>query len=196
MSILCPFCDRRAFEDNLIFESANFLVFPTKGQVTEGYLLIVPKRHTICFGELTTSEIEEFTQVKAKITDALLQTYGQRPIFFEHGIVGQTVKHAHIHAVPTNTDLFSKIESDFPDYQKISSFESLQETFQREGPYLYYENASGEMFIFHIFKWPQYLRLVLADTMGVPERGDWRKMDQVLDKQLVFETWRKLKPIL
>lgn len=188
----CPFCDRRVFEDRLILESKNFVVFPTKGQILEGYVLIAPKRHIICFGELSETEMEEFAKLKTQVTDLISTAYGQRPIFFEHGVVGQSVKHAHFHGVPTDTDLFPRIVADFPDYQNITSLESLQEVFQREGPYLYYENAKGEMFLFHIFKWPQYLRIVLAEEVGMPERGDWRAMDSLLDNALMLETQTKL----
>lgn len=194
MRARCTFCDRRAFEDRLIFESANFLVFPTKGQIRSGYTLITPKRHTICFGEFSEQEMEEVAAVKGRVRRATEAAYGRAPIFFEHGVVGQSVKHAHMHAVPARADLFRRIFADFPDYQRITSLSALQETFQREGPYLYYENAGGEMFLFHIFKWPQYLRIVLAEEEGLPERGDWKKMDQLLDNELMLETQIKLTP--
>ncbi|MFY9461968.1 MAG: HIT family protein [Candidatus Sungiibacteriota bacterium] len=192
MRARCTFCDRRAFEERLILESANFLVFPTKGQIVEGYVLLVPKRHIICLGELTEAEMEEFAGVKAKITESTKAAYGRPPIFFEHGVVGQSVKHAHMHGVPTEADLFDRIFADFPDYQRVTTLTALQEVFQREGPYLYYENAGGEMFIFHIFKWPQYLRIVLAEVVGLPERGDWKKMDPIIDNTLMLETQKKL----
>ena len=40
----------------------------------------------------------------------------------------------------------------------------------------------------------QYLRIVAAELIGRPERGDWRNMDQELDKQLWQETVNRLKP--
>ena len=172
MKARCSFCDRRAFEDRLIFESANFLVFPTKGQIVEGYVLLVPKRHTICIGELSDAELDEFIALKSRVRDSTVSAYHRPPIIFEHGVVGQSVKHAHVHAVPAETDLFPRIVADFPDYQRITSLHALAEVFQREGPYLYYENAQSEMFLFHIFKWPQYLRIVLAEEVGMPERGN------------------------
>lgn len=192
MSARCPFCDRGALEERLILESANFAVIPTKGQIVEGYVLIVPKRHTICFGDMSEQEMDEAALILERVRTAITAVYGQAPIFFEHGIVGQTVKHAHIHAVPTDVDLFDRIVADFPDYQKISTLGALQETFQREGPYLYYENAAAEKFLFRIFKWPQYLRLMLADAVGHPDRGNWREMDPVLDSTMMLETWKKL----
>lgn len=193
MKARCPFCDRRAFEDRLIFESTNFFVMPTKGQITEGYTLIISKRHTICFGEMSDMEIQELEALKTKVTNAITKAYKQPPIFFEHGVVGQSIKHAHMHAVPTDVDLFPRIFSDFPDYQRVTSLKALQEVFQREGPYLFYEDSKGEMFLFHIFKWPQYLRIVLAEVMGLPERGDWKKVDQLMDESLMLKTQKKLK---
>lgn len=192
MNARCPFCDRGALQDRLILETANFAVIPTKGQILGGYVLIVPKRHTICFGDMSDAEMDEAALLLERVRAAMTSAYGQAPIFFEHGIVGQTVRHAHIHAVPTDVDLFKRIEADFPDYQKVSTLGALQEVFQRDGAYLFYENAAAEKFLFRIFKWPQYLRLVLADAVGHPERGDWKKMDPALDAEMMLETWKTL----
>ena len=196
MSARCPFCDRGALEDRLILESPNFAVIPTKGQILDGYVLIIPKRHTICFGDLSESEMDEAVMVLQRVRNAVAAAYGQAPIVFEHGIVGQTVKHAHLHVVPTAVDLLARIVADFPEYQKVSTLAAVQETFQREGPYLYYENAAGEKHVFRIFKWPQYLRLVLAEEVGHPERGDWKKMDPLLDQKMMLSTWETLAAAL
>ena len=40
---------------------------------------------------------------------------------------------------------------------------------------------------------PQYLRLIVAELLGHPERGNWRNMDPELDKQLGQETVDRLK---
>lgn len=192
MSSRCPFCDRGALEERLILESANFAVIPTKGQILEGYTLIVPKRHTICFGDFSEAEMDEASLLMERVRTATTSVYARPPIFFEHGVVGQTVKHAHMHAVPAAVDLLPIITDDFPNYEKVTSLSALQTVFQREGPYLFYENAGGERFVFHVFKWPQYLRLMLADAVGHPERGNWREMDPKLDAELMLSTWRKL----
>lgn len=192
MSARCPFCDRGALQERLILESSGFAVIPTKGQILEGYTLIVPKRHTICFGDFSEQEMDEAAMLMERVRNATIRAYGQAPIFFEHGIVGQSVKHAHMHSVPTDVDLFDRIVADFPDYEKVASLTAMQAVFQREGPYLYYENAKGERYVFHIFKWPQYLRLVLADAVGHPERGNWREMDPQLDAAMMLSTWTKL----
>lgn len=192
MSTQCPFCDRSALRERLILGSANFSVIPTKGQVLEGYTLIVPKRHTICFGDFSETEMDEAAMLMERVRTATTNVYGRPPIFFEHGIVGQTVKHAHMHAVPAAVDLLPIITDDFPDYEKVTTLAALQAVFQREGPYLFYQNAGGEKFVFHIFKWPQYLRLMLADAVGHPERGNWREMDPQLDAAMMLDTQTKL----
>ncbi len=40
----------------------------------------------------------------------------------------------------------------------------------------------------------QYLRIVVADALGRPERANWRNMDPELDKKLWSETVKRLKP--
>lgn len=200
MSEVCPFCDRSKFESNLIYETDNFAVFPTFGQVVEGYLLIVPKRHAICLGSMTLLEMEEFIAVYDLVGRKLTEAYNQQPIFFEHGIVGQTIRHAHMHAAPTAVDLLPRIKADlegsvFTGWKQITTLKEIQSTFQQVGSYLFYENCNSERFLFEIFNYPQYLRVVLAEEAGVPERGDWRKMDRLLDDELMLNTRKKLSEV-
>jgi ATP adenylyltransferase len=191
----CPFCDRQALEDRLILETENFAVIPTFGQVVEGYILIVPKRHTVCLGNLTEREMDEYCLLHERVRNGITSAYDTSPIAFEHGIVGQTVRHAHMHMAPppSGVDLLSRIEADFPEFERISTFAGLQGIHQREGVYLLYENAQSEKYLFHIFSRPQYLRIVFAEEAGFPERGNWRDMDEMLDKELMLNTQRELR---
>lgn len=195
--VQCPFCDPKAIS-HAIFENDDFLVFPTKGQIVEGYVLLVPKRHASCLGELADAEVEKFVRLKNRIADAMAVVYGQQPIFFEHGVVGQTVHHAHLHAAPVDLDLLPRIAEDFPIYSQIPDFSLLRDAFRRDGKYLYWENAGGEKFIFRT-PWPlkvppQYLRIVFAHAAGVPGLANWREMDPMLDNELIRKTAEKLRP--
>lgn len=188
MSAPCIFCDPRQFDGRLIVKRDGFLVVATKGQIVDGYSLVIPKRHVSCFGELEQEELECAEAVLARVRFACLMAYGRQPILFEHGLAGQSVKHAHMHAVPTDADLFPRLAADFPDHERLPSLQPLRETYRREGPYLYYERADGGRTLFHVFPRPQYLRVALADAVGHPERADWKKVDQAADEEMVAAT--------
>lgn len=202
MSAECVFCDRTKFEEHLIRELKDFWVIATLGQITDGgYTLLVPKRHVSCLGAMNESETEPFLRAMKKVDISLSEfnragTY-QRTIF-EHGIVGQTVKHAHLHFLPVAIDMTSRIKQDFPnaEFEKVQNVLHLQELYgKRQEPYLFW-SIPGDRFM---ACWnppapPQYLRIVVAEALGRPERANWRTMDPELDKRLWSETVTRLKP--
>ena len=107
----CPFCfpaeERIAFEDRLT--RALWDAFP----VTEGHLLLVPRRHVPTWFDATAEE-------KAALTAAIdrgreLIASRHRPDGFNIGInvgkaAGQTVFHLHVHLIP-------RYAGDIPDPQ-------------------------------------------------------------------------------
>ena len=117
---------------------------------------------------------------------------------FEHGIVGQTVKHAHLHLLPMLVNLTQKIRDAFPgsEFEELQYATHLQELYsKRQEPYLFWiVPNSKSMVCWNPPAPPQYLRLIIAELLGYPERGNWRNMDPELDKQLWQETVDRLKP--
>jgi len=176
-----------------IIETENFRVFPTLGQITEGYLLIAPKEHYCCLGAMPDDRIDEFIELKEKTAEKIKKFYNP-PIFIEHGVIGQTVLHAHMHAIPfpPEKDLFEEYAKTFPKYRKLDSIRELKDVWTKEGVYLYYEiNTHKFAFFTHIV--PQYARIAAAKKLGVPERANWRTMPRELDEILIRNTIEKLK---
>lgn len=65
----CTFCinDSEAETDikkRTIIETPNFRVFPTLGQITEGYVLIVPKEHHAAVGAFPNELFPELKDLK------------------------------------------------------------------------------------------------------------------------------------
>lgn len=195
----CIFCDFSKIKDRTVatIEEINLVV--TLGQITNGgYLLLIPTKHIACLGSLNKIQVSSLESVLQK-TSSLLQTeYQKRVTIFEHGIVGQTINHAHLHILPDSFNLTPKIRSDFPDceIQLINNFQELRKLYKkRKEPYLFWSTSLSE----YLVCWnppapPEYLRLKAAELLDVPERGSWRKMDSVLDKSLAEDTLRRLIP--
>lgn len=194
----CVFCDRAQFEEQLIAESKNFYTIATLGQITDGgYTLLVPKRHVLCIGAMELQEIEEMT-LEATLLDEFISTeYKRFTTIFEHGIVGQSIKHAHLHIVPATCMLTPRIRADFPgkEIDIIPSLSWIRQLYQqKQKPYLFWNDYLSQS----VICWdppapPQYLRKVIAEQVGRPERANWREMDPVLDKQLWSATVIRLK---
>ena len=198
----CPFCDRAKFEERIIAETNDFFVIATLGQITDGgYALIFPKRHILCLSALRHEEMTGLARLLLGIMNAISLEYDIFPAMFEHGIVGQTVKHAHIHLVPTKINLTSLVDNDFPHADR-SSFYIIKDGIPRQiskelRSYLLW-SFSSKYPLTNIWWNPQnvpaqYFRTILAEALGRPERANWRTMDPELDKRLWSETVARLK---
>ncbi|MDP3698278.1 MAG: hypothetical protein Q8R47_01690 [Nanoarchaeota archaeon] len=198
----CVFCDKEKSAERTFYESENFFAMPTIGQISDGgHSLVIPKYHAACLGEMGLDMVKEFDQVKAEVQSAVEREYG-KSVAFEHGIIGQSVPHAHLQILPSNTDIFSTLQHRYPFYKKLDSLEQLREIYQNRRVYLYYENQQREMFVFYMDATPQYLRLVAAQEMGRTPRGDWKawrsdpdcaKIDDLLVEETVERLGRLLK---
>lgn len=205
----CPFCDIKQFEERLIAKIDGFYIIATFGQITDGgYVLLFPVEHILCMGVLAREQVSRMLVLANKICRVLTQEYGLKqsreslyPItLFEHGIVGQTVKHAHLHFLPTALDLTPKIQRDFPNFviEPIEYVGHLQSLYQEKPqPYLNWmtgqEGNTGVRVLWNPPAPPQYLRIVAAQALGRPERANWRTMDPELDKRLWSDTVRRLR---
>src|SRR5712664_2596638 len=73
--------------DRCLLATRNFRVFPSIGQIVEGYLLIVPVHHYWALDELPTELADELAAICECARSIVSQNYG-RCISFEHGARG------------------------------------------------------------------------------------------------------------
>lgn len=194
----CPFCTSSQYAERLVGSIGSFNVIATFGQISEGgYLLLVSKEHIPCLGEM--QDMRELEQAIAHLQNALSKEYATSKVtIFEHGIVGQTVFHAHLHLIPEIVDIGERVKKDFPHYKikEFTDFHAFHSVYTLlQMPYLLWGELGGKIFVC----WdppavPQYLRIVVADALGKPERANWRTMDAALDRRLCLETVARLKP--
>lgn len=184
--------------NRVIAQTKNFVVLPTIGQIVEGYLLIVPKKHYFCIGAIPSNYLQEFIMLKKECKRILLEIYGTGTIFFEHGSVdveitcraGCCIDHAHLHVVPVDLDLHNKISQKYKEV-KISKISELQRYHKSKRAYLYYENCDGQKYVFDApVVVSQFLRMILAEELGSPDLWDWRKHP---GKQKMLNTITKLR---
>lgn len=97
----CPFCSLN--EEDLIFENDLLSVIRDGYPVTEGHLLIIPKRHVASFFDLERDEKEALLDAIETMKAMLDERHA--PDGYNIGVnvgraAGQTVDHVHIHLVP------------------------------------------------------------------------------------------------
>jgi diadenosine tetraphosphate (Ap4A) HIT family hydrolase/5-methylcytosine-specific restriction endonuclease McrA len=98
----CPFCSLG--EREILLQNSLAAVVKDEYPVSDGHVLIVPKRHTADYFELGTAEVRACQLLLAE-AHALLRDQDISILGFNVGInggevAGQTVMHCHIHLIP------------------------------------------------------------------------------------------------
>lgn len=101
----CPFCQIVAKSDcrEVLFANDLAVAFKDSYPVSEGHLLIIPKRHFPELFEATENEIMAIFRLLKQCQKFLVETL--HPDGFNIGInvgksAGQTVFHLHVHLIP------------------------------------------------------------------------------------------------
>ena len=96
----CPFCN---IEREKILESEMSFAIYDGFPVNDGHALIIPKRHTANYFDLSLEEQKDCIELLNRVKGIVLEKYN--PAGFNVGInineaAGQTVPHVHIHLIP------------------------------------------------------------------------------------------------
>jgi ATP adenylyltransferase len=171
------------FWNEPLFESDNFIVLPSLGALVEGWLLLVPKSHFICFGALPESLIAEMKELKATVCSSVSKAYGNVAAF-EHGPhkeslrLGCGVDHAHLHVVPIPFDLESAVAPFLPPatHWLAAGAQECHDAYLRREDYLYLEQPIGVGRIAtHDDFGGQLFRRGIAAALGLPDEYNWRE---------------------
>lgn len=167
----CAFCDPAALADQVLQEAPGFLVVADRYGLAEGHLLLMPRAHYPCFGSLPPDLLRVARGLQGKIENFLVSRF-QRPFYFEHGIAGQTVPHAHLHAVPGAVSILDTLAHG-RYAATVQSWEEVQRFYHALQGYLYFEQQ-GQAWVFSPERVPPgYFQALVAAALGVPDRESW-----------------------
>jgi len=178
-----------------VLASSHFHAVPTLGQIVEGHLLVIPKRHFCALADLPSDEAAELESLQHRVRVALELTYSECA-FFEHGMRGHTpggcgIDHAHMHAVPVAAHgVLEILRREFGGVR----IHSLQEIRQKlpDQSYLYFEGPGGDRHVFPVTNLPsQYMRKLIAESIG-KRNWDWRVSGY---EPALIATIRRLSPL-
>lgn len=192
----CRFCNPPERE-RILYETEHFYVMVSLGPIVEGYLLIVTKNHIGACLNIPITYLTEFLELKEKVRSILLQAYGCC-LFYEHGKLGTSLKmtdghkhcyHAHLHCIPTKIKLTNLIDKEF-EGERFEDFRSFHDLLNGVQKYLYIEDDKLIIYQPKIKIRKQYLRYMLANSLGTTERWDWVNNQ---NWELINRTTEKLK---
>ena len=96
----CIFCKiiKKEIPSEKVFENKKFIAFLDIQPVSNGHLLIIPKKHFIWMQDADDKTIAEIFKITKKLMLALKK--GLECDYVQVSIVGNEVPHFHIHLIP------------------------------------------------------------------------------------------------
>ncbi|OIP85147.1 hypothetical protein AUK04_01575 [Candidatus Roizmanbacteria bacterium CG2_30_33_16] len=177
MDIFCK--AKQKLTESIIEETSNFLILHDGFPLLKSHLLVIPKKHYRCFFEIDSSLNNELKSIKQKIYKFYQRIYNLPTVIFEHGIVGQTVLHAHLHFLPTKISLYKYLIKDFLPVKKTKV------------PYIYYKENMKETFFSPLKKIEDgYLHKLYAKILTRPKEqsrtANFQKWCYEVKKEWIF----------
>jgi histidine triad (HIT) family protein len=102
----CIFCDiiKGRAQAVKVYEDDKMLIIMDKKPITDGHLLVIPKRHSEYLTEMNDSTIEEMFKLAKKAAVSLkgskLRCKGINYFLADGAEAGQEVFHVHLHLIP------------------------------------------------------------------------------------------------
>lgn len=179
----CPHCDPKSFALKYpLYETNNFWIVCDVHPLTEGHVLIIPKKHLSCIGEYPTEILNDYVKLHEVFTNFVKDSYNYVSTF-EHGKIGQTVFHSHVHIFPFNGKPEQIVPEGKNNLRPLKNINQLKNVFNKENQYLYFSIENNLYTVNPKLGAPRFFRDRFAKAMNVPERGNWKEMDS--DKNLM-----------
>lgn len=179
MDRTCPHCDpitSTSILRHLLEETTHFRVVCDAHPLKEGHILIIPKKHTVCIGACADEVFAEFLPLYLQSERFLRESYGSVSAF-EHGVVGQTVPHAHVHLLPYAGAPEAIVPEGSDHLTTLKHLSDLRSAFTKDGQYLFFSMGERSFFVDTELGVPRFFRDRFAKALGRSERGDWKAME-------------------
>ncbi|HLI70583.1 MAG TPA: HIT family protein [Ktedonobacteraceae bacterium] len=162
----CTFCQRSEITD-ILKETSHFFLAADHAPLVEGHLLIIPRQHYACYGDVPADLDEELFALKDELRRFYEQFYAP-VVFLEHGVFRQTVFHAHLHCFPWGNldyDITSNIHN-----AVVAQQEDIRDWYHARGHYFYLED--GEVALLFAPEMDRYMHIIQkVFQKGLAARG-------------------------
>ena len=148
----CLFCNFVKIKEDILWDSGNFYVKVGVGILAPGHVMLLPKMHLDCFAQLPKQLRKEFLSIKDKLFNKIASAFNE-PMVYEHGVYGQSIKHAHLHFLPSSNshynlenikeNIFKSLKS-----TRIENMFQITDVFRNESSYFYLEQNGRKWVIY------------------------------------------------
>jgi diadenosine tetraphosphate (Ap4A) HIT family hydrolase len=192
----CAFCNHNEIT-HILKETPHFLLAADHAPLVEGHILIIPKSHYTCYGDVPGALDEELLALKSEVHHFFTRFYAP-PVFWEHGIFRQTVFHAHLHCFPwgeTGYDLNEGLHN-----AVVTTQEDIRRWHRQHGPYFYMEDSAvALLFTPEMERYMSIMKNVFV--RGITLRGgkaQWRSPKQRYEEgvpllEAALEKWQQFQ---
>lgn len=195
----CPHCDTSSHAFNYpLEETAHFYIVCDAHPLTEGHVLIIPRAHLSGIGEFNDEQLVEFKELYERVSNFVSTNFGSVAVF-EHGKLGQTVFHSHIHFLPFDGELADIVPEGEEFCRPLKNLDGLRSLYAQEGGYLFVEVGGKQWTVDPALAAPRFFRDRFANALGGPERGNWKTVhhnahlmhEMSQENHAVQKLWRK-----
>jgi ATP adenylyltransferase len=167
----------------VLFEDESFVAVPSLGSLIPGWLLIVPRDHSVNLASMGPERVEQMWEFVDGFSERWATEFG-RLVAFEHGPAterrpaGCGVDHAHLHVVPCgDIDLVTAARRRLIDFSwaPVSGLSALVPAVTDGMDYLYLRSHAAEVAAVEPGIPSQALRQVLAAELRSPRTFNWRE---------------------
>jgi diadenosine tetraphosphate (Ap4A) HIT family hydrolase len=174
----CPHCDRNSLAlEHPLTETDLFWVVCDIHPLIEGHVLIIPKKHLSCVGEYDQKTMAEFNKLYSIFSNFIRNKYGNVSSF-EHGKIGQTVFHSHVHLLPFAGATKKIVPEGEKFLTKIKHISDLKSIFEKDQKYLFFSIEEQLWLVDVKLGAPRFFRDRFAQALEVANRGNWKEMRQ------------------
>ena len=172
--------------EHTLLETEHFRISADDHPITEGHLLIIPKENLSCVGEFSPELMEEFTTLYDQSRNFVKDMYGSVSTF-EHGKVGQTIYHAHVHVLPFDGTLEQIVPEGEKVMKAVRGISDVVDAFRKDGQYLFISVGDQARLVDTSLGYPRFFRDRFASALGKREAGDWQKSKNNIAAKLQSE---------
>jgi diadenosine tetraphosphate (Ap4A) HIT family hydrolase len=166
-------------ESRIISQSDNFALIADIAPLCVGHTLLVPRNHYINFGIIPEELAGELDSFREHCLSLISDHYGPATVL-EHGSSSNMrraacISHAHWHLIPDLKSPVQIFERDGLRGFDVHTWRELGNFAELDRPYIYFNiDSEHRIYCTNLSKRHQYLRIVMAEILGVPEpEWDW-----------------------
>ena len=192
----CTFCNHHAIT-HMLKETPHFLLAADHAPLVEGHILIIPRSHYTCYGDVPATLDEELLALKSEVRQFFTRYYAP-PVFWEHGIFRQTVFHAHLHCFPWGETGYNLHEG--LHHELITSQGDIRRWHRQYGQYFYMEDSAVALiFAPEIQRYLSIIKNVFVRGITLSGgRAEWRSPEQRFEEgapllQATMEKWQQFQ---